>query len=134
MTHDKNITCTNCDNCSKLWSSPTPTFHKEREELKAEAAVFFDLISKYLPKSQERAALGDEKIYQAFYQAFVEFRPHIQKSAYLSALAAVQEKLDELTHYRNDEGVKELEDNVDYVKVSALSSVSEHIEELKKRA
>ena len=35
---------------------------------------------------------------------------------------AVVDEINELTWYRNDEGVKELEDNVDYVKVSELFS------------
>ena len=30
-----------------------------------------------MPKSLERRALGDEKIYRAFYQAYIEFRPFL---------------------------------------------------------
>lgn len=47
--------------------------HKE----KAEASVFWSLIEDNLPKSREMSALGKEKVYQAFYPAYLEFRKHL---------------------------------------------------------
>ena len=47
----------------------------EEERIKSEASIFWSKIAEYLPKSLERSALGDEKIYTAFFQAYTEFRP-----------------------------------------------------------
>lgn len=49
----------------------------KKEKLESELAIFWDKISSYLPKSIERSALGDDKIFTAFKQAYIEFRPLI---------------------------------------------------------
>jgi len=51
--------------------------HTEEKEwenkLKSEASIFWSKIAENLPKSLERSALGDEKIFRAFYPAYKEF-------------------------------------------------------------
>ena len=49
-------------------------------QIKTEAAVFWAEIESNLPKSREMAALGKEKVYQAFYPAWVEFRKYFLSS------------------------------------------------------
>lgn len=49
----------------------------KKEKLESELAIFWDKIASYLPKSIERSALGDDKIFTAFKQAYIEFRPLI---------------------------------------------------------
>jgi len=81
-----------CVNCNKTWYchdpvpncaaakkqvTPLPTSGQEENKIKAEMSVFWDTIASYLPKSVERAALGDEKIFNAVYRAYTEFRPHL---------------------------------------------------------
>ncbi len=66
------------DKC--ICEKPVPNPQEDLENIKSEASIFWDKISEYLPKSIERSALGDEKIYRAFYQAYTEFRPHLLSS------------------------------------------------------
>ena len=70
-----------CSQCDKEHGYDCP-LDKEKSSFEAEASIFFSKIADYLPGSQERAALGDEKIFYAFKQAYKEFRPFI-----VSALA-----------------------------------------------
>ena len=49
----------------------------KKEKLESELAIFWDKIASYLPKSIERSSLGDDKIFTAFKQAYIEFRPLI---------------------------------------------------------
>jgi hypothetical protein len=44
------------------------------EQIKSEAGIFWSKIEENLPKSYEMSALGTEKIYRAFYPAYIEFR------------------------------------------------------------
>lgn len=60
------------------------------QQIKSEASIFFSKISEYLPKSLERSALGDEKIYHAFYQAFIEMRPYISRQTRLDLLNEIE--------------------------------------------
>lgn len=46
----------------------------KNSKIEVEASVFWSKIAEYLPKSFERSALGDEKIYNAFYPAYLQFR------------------------------------------------------------
>lgn len=62
----------------------------ELQQIKSEASIFFSKISEYLPKSLERSALGDEKIYRAFYQAFIEMRPYISRQTRLDLLNEIE--------------------------------------------
>lgn len=48
-----------------------------QEKLNSEASVFWNEIAKYLPKSIERSALGDEKIFTAFRLAYPEIRNYL---------------------------------------------------------
>jgi lysine/ornithine N-monooxygenase len=47
------------------------------QRTKAELAVFWDEIAKALPKSMERSALGDEKIFRAFASSYPKMREHL---------------------------------------------------------
>ena len=47
---------------------------------KAELAVFWDEIAQHLPKSIERSALGDEKIFCAFATAYPKMKKHLVTS------------------------------------------------------
>lgn len=47
----------------------------------SEISVFWNEIAKHLPKSVEREALGDEKIYTAFRAAYPKMRKHIVQLA-----------------------------------------------------
>ena len=47
---------------------------------KAELAVFWDEIVQHLPKSIERSALGDEKIFCAFATAYPKMKKHLVTS------------------------------------------------------
>jgi len=47
---------------------------------KAELAVFWDEIAQHLPKSIERSALGDEKIFRAFATAYPKMKKHLISS------------------------------------------------------
>ncbi len=53
---------------------PTPLTqaYKDREE--TEIAIFWDEMSQYLPKSLEREALGDAKIFRAFKAAYPKIK------------------------------------------------------------
>lgn len=65
---DRNVqdcTCGKCGNAS------------DTEMGKAELAVFWDEIAQHLPKSIERSALGDEKIFDAFATAYPNMRQHL---------------------------------------------------------
>jgi len=63
--------------------------NKEEQTIKSEASIFFSKISEYLPKSIERSALGDEKIYQAFHRAYIEFIPVLVNQIRLETLKEV---------------------------------------------
>jgi len=52
----------------------------EKERTDSELAIFWNEIATYLPKSYERSALGDEKIFIAFKQAYPQLKKHIQIS------------------------------------------------------
>ena len=56
----------------------------------SELAVFFDEIGKNLPKSIERSALGDEKIFRAFEIAYPQIKSYIQ----LKTIELVKEELE----------------------------------------
>ena len=55
---------------------------KERETTKSELAVFWNEMAKHLPKSIERSALGDEKIFKAFQIVYPKIKQHITKTLY----------------------------------------------------
>lgn len=63
-----------------------------KEWEKSELAVFWDEISKFLPKSVERAALGDEKIFIAFKSAY----PLIKRFILLSHDKEMKERLEKM--------------------------------------
>ena len=52
----------------------------DTEVEKAELAVFWDEIAQHLPKSIERSALGDEKIFRAFATAYPKMKKHLLTS------------------------------------------------------
>lgn len=56
-------------------------FNKEEMLEESELAVFWDEISTNLPKSIEREALGDKKIFSAFRIAYPKIKSHIVKEA-----------------------------------------------------
>ena len=58
-------------------------------QIKTEAAVFWAEIESNLPKSREMAALGKEKVYQAFYPAWVEFRKYFISSSLKALLESL---------------------------------------------
>ena len=62
------------------------------EQEKIEVAVFWDEISRYLPKSLERAALGDEKIFLALKIAYSKIRKYLINSAIDQCLEALGEE------------------------------------------
>ena len=49
----------------------------EKSTLESELAVFWDEIAQGLPKSLEREALGDEKIFTAFRAAYPKIRKQL---------------------------------------------------------
>ena len=74
-------------------TTPTPSReYWEKARIESELSVFFDCISKNLPKSIERVALGDEKIFRAFRAAYQEIRSYLLKS-HNDALVAEIEKM-----------------------------------------
>jgi len=60
--------------------TPQWEIDREREKNENEVSVFWDLISSHLPKSVERSALGDEKIFLAFKAAYPSIKNYIVKS------------------------------------------------------
>ncbi len=52
----------------------------DTEMEKAELAVFWDEMAQHLPKSIERSALGDEKIFRAFATAYPKIKKHLISS------------------------------------------------------
>ena len=50
---------------------------EEKQAIQSEIAVFWDEIANNLPKSIERSALGDEKIFNAFATAYPKIRHHL---------------------------------------------------------
>ena len=65
----------------KIVNKLVPNMINEIEnQIKTEAAVFWAEIESNLPHSREMAALGKEKVYQAFYPAWVEFRKYFLSS------------------------------------------------------
>lgn len=52
----------------------------EEQRIKSEASAFFYKIQEALPKSAEMASVGTEKIYRAFYPAFIEYRKYKHQS------------------------------------------------------
>ncbi len=59
---------------------------KAKEEIDNEVAIFWNKMSEYLPKSLERSALGDEKIFTALKLAYIEFRPALLAKQQLTTL------------------------------------------------
>jgi len=71
----------------------------KKEKIDSELAIFWDKMSSYLPKSIERNALGDEKIFTALKQAYIEFRPLIADEVLKVVVETLDiEKLAELEH------------------------------------
>lgn len=70
-----------CAGCSEDMESNEKSYDGRpqswEERLKSEASIFWGMIEAALPKSFEMAALGKEKIYRAFYPAYVEFRKYM---------------------------------------------------------
>lgn len=58
-------------------NQPTLNIDVEKEKIKSEASIFWELFAENLPKSLERSALGDKKIYDAFFPAYMSFRKHL---------------------------------------------------------
>lgn len=52
------------------------------QKIESELAVFWDEISKFLPKSKERKALGDDKIFKALRIAYPGMRQHLMDECY----------------------------------------------------
>lgn len=65
---------------------------REKNKIDSEISIFWDKMSEYLPKSFERSALGDEKIFIAFKQAYIEFRPFIADEVLKVVVRKIKEK------------------------------------------
>jgi len=52
----------------------------EKVKTESELSIFWCKIAECLPKSFERSALGDEKIFRAFSEAYIEIKPIIFES------------------------------------------------------
>lgn len=48
----------------------------EKDKTNSEVAVFWDEMASFLPKSLEREALGDEKIFRAFRVVYPKIKEH----------------------------------------------------------
>ena len=67
----------------------------EEERNESELAVFWDKMASYLPKSIERSALGDEKIFIAFKATYPEIKKHIQISLIKMIVEMVESEKEE---------------------------------------
>lgn len=63
----------------------------EHETIQSELALFWNEISQNLPKSRERSALGDEKIFTAFAATYPKMREHIFHAGAAAMLERVRE-------------------------------------------
>lgn len=79
---------------------------QEENREQAELVVFWETITSGLPKSIERYALGDEKIFIAFKRAYPEIRKHVFKLGQLSGIelseGCIPEEIDKSSHEDND--------------------------------
>ena len=66
-------------------------YNKEEQTIQSELAMFWDEIANYLPKSKERAALGDEKIFNAFAATYPKIIKHLtaERTALLTELRKI---------------------------------------------
>ena len=64
--------------------------------LESEVAVFWDEISQHLPKSVERSALGDEKIFRAFYVAYPKIKSYLRDKIFQAVEEIVNNGGDEV--------------------------------------
>ena len=71
---------------------------------KAELAVFWDEIAQHLPKSIERGALGDEKIYRAFATAYPKIKKHLLSSRDTYWKERVRKDIEAYKNYHNPIG------------------------------
>ena len=76
------------------------TIIKEKT-IQSELAVFWDEIASSLPKSMERSALGDEKVFKAFASAYPKMRDHLFRAG---AAAMLQRVRDGVAYEGDDEG------------------------------
>jgi hypothetical protein len=58
----------------------------------SELAAFWEEISQYLPKSIERAALGDEKIFRAFKGAYPKIKSYLRSKDRDTLIEKINEK------------------------------------------
>lgn len=63
----------------------------EKQKVDSEASIFWSKIAENLPKSIERSALGDEKIFRAFYPVYKEIREH-----FISKMAEQRKEMTDL--------------------------------------
>jgi len=75
----------------------------EKERTDSELAIFWNEIATYLPKSYERNALGDEKIFIAFKQAYPQLKKHIQISL-IKMIVEIVENTDEYVEAYDADG------------------------------
>lgn len=70
------------DNKLKTWKEQLSQIKNliKEERNENELAVFWDKMTSYLPKSIERSALGDEKIFIAFKETYPDIKKHIKIS------------------------------------------------------
>ena len=61
-------------------------------------------------------------------QQFFNTLKSFLKQRELALVERIKESFNELTYYRNDEGVKEIEEGVDYVKVDDIKSLLDNKE------
>lgn len=54
---------------------------KEIDTIKAEFAIFFSEVEKNLPKTRAMAELGNEKIAQAIFPAYVQMREYLKSKS-----------------------------------------------------
>ena len=76
-----------CPECEGAWK---PSQEWERQKIKSEFAIFFSEIQENLPKTQEMAAVGHERIYRAVYPAYIEIRKVILSQARTAVLEEVR--------------------------------------------
>ena len=67
-----------------------------KKQQQIEMAIFWDLVSLFLPKSKERHALGDNKIFEAIYRAYIEFRPILLRSVFKRQAEGIIGEIEEL--------------------------------------
>ena len=80
-----------CPECEGAWK---PSEEWERQKIKSEFAIFFSEIQENLPKTQEMAAVGHERIYRAVYPAYIEIRKVILSQARTAVLEEVREMVE----------------------------------------